>query len=158
MLSVAHLYSPFSESTGLLENAMTEVMTDTQSTQKETVHLDAVNWFEIPTNDLDRATAFYEMLLDVKLRRETFGEPYVLFPSSPAGVGGGLVQRDFQRPSDCGVLVYLNCDSGLDAAIARLQASGQGALVLSKREVPGGFGWIACVRDTEGNHVALHEH
>ena len=22
----------------------------------------------------------------------------------------------------------------------------------------GGFGWIACVRDTEGNHVALHEH
>ena len=137
---------------------MTEVMTDTQSTQKETVHLDAVNWFEIPTNDLDRATAFYEMLLGEKMRVEVFGERIAMFPSSVKGVGGCLVQRDFQRPSDCGVLVYLNCDSGLDAAIARLKASGQGALVLSKREVPGGFGSIACIRDTEGNHVALHEH
>ena len=77
---------------------------------------------------------------------------------SLAPARGGLVQRDFQRPSDCGVMIYLNCDSGLDAALERLKASGQGGLVLSKREVPGGFGWIACVRDTEGNHVALHEH
>jgi uncharacterized protein len=134
-------------------------MTDLMEVQQvEAVHLDAANWFEIPTDDLERAAKFYEMLLDVKLRREMFSEPYVLFPSSPKGVGGGLVQRDFQRPSDCGVLVYLNCDSGLDAAIARLNESGQGKLVLGKREVPGGFGWIACVRDTEGNHVALHEH
>ena len=137
---------------------MTEVMTETQNAQQQAVHLDAVNWFEIPTTDLDRATAFYEMLLGEKMRVEVFGERIAMFPSSVKGVGGCLVQRDFQRPSDCGVLVYLNCDSGLDAAIARLQASGQGALVLSKREVPGGFGWIACVRDTEGNHVALHEH
>jgi predicted enzyme related to lactoylglutathione lyase len=133
-------------------------MTETMEVKAEAVHLDAANWFEIPTENLERAAQFYELLLDVKLRRENFGEPYVLFPSSPAGVGGGLVQRDFQRPSDCGALVYLNCDSGLDAAIARLKESGLGALVLGKREVPGGFGWIACVRDTEGNHVALHEH
>jgi predicted enzyme related to lactoylglutathione lyase len=85
-----------------------------------------VNWFEIPTDDLDRAAKFYEMLLDVKLRRETFGEPYVLFPSSPKGVGGGLVQRDFQRPSDNGALVYLNCDSGLDAAIGTAGSVGDG--------------------------------
>jgi len=81
-----------------------------------------------------------------------------LFPSSVKGVGGALVQRDFQRPSDCGTLVYLNCDRGLDAALDRLKASGLGGLVLGKTEVPGGHGWIACIRDTEGNHVALHEH
>jgi len=133
-------------------------MTETMEVAAAAVHLDAVNWFEIPTYDLERAAQFYEMLLDVKLRRENFGEPYVLFPSTPTGVGGGLVQREFQRPSDCGVMIYLNCDSGLDAALERLKASGQGGLVLSKRAVPGGFGWIACVRDTEGNHVALHEH
>ena len=55
-------------------------------------------------------------------------------------------------------MVYLNCDSGLDAALERLKGSGEGGLVLDKRAVPGGFGSIACVRDTEGNHVALHEH
>jgi len=133
-------------------------MTEVMEVQQTAVHLDAVNWFEIPTDDLDRATAFYEMLLGQKLRVEVFGERIAMFPSSVKGVGGCLVQREFQRPSDCGVLVYLNCDSGLDTALDRLKASGQGGLVLGKREVPGGFGWIACVRDTEGNHVALHEH
>ncbi len=81
-----------------------------------------------------------------------------MFSSSPTAVGGCLVRRDFQKPSDCGVLVYLNCDSGLEAALDRVKASGLGAVVLEPRAVPGGFGHIACVRDTEGNHVALHQH
>jgi predicted enzyme related to lactoylglutathione lyase len=133
-------------------------MTEAMEATEKAVHLDAVNWFEIPTTDLDRATAFYEMLLGQKMRVEEYGERIAMFPSSVKGVGGCLVQRDFQRPSDCGALVYLNCDNGLDDAIERLEASGQGGLVLGKTAVPGGFGWIACVRDTEGNHVALHEH
>ncbi len=121
-------------------------------------HLDAVNWFEIPTLDLDRAVSFYELLLDTRLRRETFGDEIAMFPSTPTAVGGCLVRRDNQKPSDCGVLVYLNCDSGLDAALARVRASGLGAVVLGPRPVPGGFGNIACIRDTEGNHVGLHSH
>jgi len=133
-------------------------MTETLEAPAPAVQLDAVNWFEIPTTDLERATQFYEMLLGVTLRRETLSEPYAFFPSSQTGVGGGLVQRAHQRPSDHGALVYLNCDNGLDAALDRLKASGQGALILGKQAVPGGFGWIACVRDTEGNHVALHQH
>ena len=133
-------------------------MTEVMDVQQQMASLDAVNWFEIPTADLDRAVGFYEMLLGLKMRVAEFGERIAMFPSSVQGVGGCLVQRDFQYPSENGALVYLNCDSGLDAAVARLKASGQGALVLGKREVPGGFGWIACVRDTEGNHVALHEH
>ena len=133
-------------------------MTEVMEVQQQMASLDAVNWFEIPTADLDRAVGFYEMLLGLKMRVAEFGERIAMFPSSVQGVGGCLVQRDFQYPSENGALVYLNCDSGLDAAVARLKASGQGALVLGKREVPGGFGWIACVRDTEGNHVALHEH
>lgn len=133
-------------------------MTETMEVQQQAANLDAVNWFEIPTEDLDRAVGFYEMLLGQKMRVEQFGERIAMFPSSVKGVGGCLVQRDFQRPSENGALVYLNCDSGLDAALERLIDSGIGKLVLGKREVPGGFGWIACVRDTEGNHVALHEH
>jgi uncharacterized protein len=124
----------------------------------ESTHTDAINWFEIPTLDLDRAAAFYEMLLATKLRRETYGEDIAMFPSTPTAVGGCLVRRDTQKPSDCGALVYLNCDSGLEAAIARVKASGLGAVVLGPQPVPGGFGHIACIRDTEGNHVALHQH
>lgn len=109
-------------------------MTVAMESQQQTANLDAVNWFEIPTTDLDRAVGFYEMLLGQKMRVEMFGERIEMFPSSVKGVGGCLVQRDFQRPSE------------------------NGALVLSKREMPGGFGCIACVRNVEGNYVALHEH
>ncbi len=133
-------------------------MNEVMEVQQQMAATDAVNWFEIPTTNLDRAVGFYEMLLGQKMRVEVFGERIAMFPSSVRGVGRCLVQRDFQYPSENGALVYLNCDSGLDAAVDRLKASGLGALVLSKREVPGGFGWIACIRDTEGNHVALHEH
>lgn len=52
---------------------------------------DAVTWFEIPTADLDRATHFYEHLLDTKLHRAVFGDPMAVFPCDPEGVGGALV-------------------------------------------------------------------
>ncbi len=39
---------------------MTEVM---EVQQQKAVPLDAVNWFEIPTENLERAAQFYEMLL-----------------------------------------------------------------------------------------------
>jgi predicted enzyme related to lactoylglutathione lyase len=120
-------------------------------------HLDAANWFEIPTADLNRATNFYELLLGTTLRREFFGEPMSLFPSSPAGVGGALVHRDSQQPSSCGPLVYLNCDSGLAAAIERMESGKRGTVIVPITSI-GAHGSYAIVRDSEGNHIGLHEH
>ncbi len=120
---------------------------------------DAVNWFEIPTADLDRATRFYENLLAVPLRRAIFAdEPLSIFPSSQTGVGGALLKRPHMRPSADGALLYLNCDSGIAPALDRLETSGEGAVILPKTELPNGIGWIALVRDSEGNHVGLHQH
>jgi predicted enzyme related to lactoylglutathione lyase len=133
-------------------------MTETMEAMKPAVRFDAANWFEIPTSDLDRAAKFYEQLLGAPLLRENSGEPMAFFPCDAKGVGGALIDRASQRPSEGGALIYLNCDGGLDAALERLRASGQGAVVLGKRAVPGGFGYVACIRDSEGNHVALHEH
>jgi predicted enzyme related to lactoylglutathione lyase len=120
---------------------------------------DAVNWFEIPTADLDRATLFYQNLLSVALRREVFAsDPMSIFPSAQKGVGGALVQRSHQQPSTGGALLYLNCDSGIAAALTRLAATGEGAVILPETELPNGIGWIAIVRDSEGNCVGLHQH
>jgi len=119
---------------------------------------DAIRWFEIPTVDLDRATRFYEHLLEVSLRREVFAdEPMSIFPSPAMSAGGALLHRPQMQPSTNGSLVYLNCDSGIDAALARLEASGVGAIVLPKTELPHGIGFIAVVLDSEGNHVGLHQ-
>jgi predicted enzyme related to lactoylglutathione lyase len=135
---------------------MPETLELTATPQTE-AHLDAANWFEIPTTDLNRATNFYELLLGTTLRREFFGEPMSLFPSSTTGVGGALVHRESQQPSACGALVYLNCDSGIAAAIERMESGKRGTVIVPITSI-GAHGSYAVVRDSEGNHIGLHQH
>ena len=42
---------------------------------KTVVKQNAINWFEIPCEDLERATNFYETMLGAKMQRESFGHP-----------------------------------------------------------------------------------
>ena len=62
----------------------------------------AVTWFEIPTADIERATKFYETLLAAKMLPFPGDEPCNMFPSGEGAVGGCLVQRLEQKPSDRG--------------------------------------------------------
>ena len=122
-----------------------------------TVRQHAINWFEIPCADLDRATTFYETLLGAKMQRENIGVPMSLFPVDETGTGGTLVKRVFQKPGANGPMVYLNCDGDLDAALARVPQAG-GLVLMPKTEVPGGYGHFFGLRYTEGNHIGLHSH
>jgi uncharacterized protein len=117
----------------------------------------AINWFEIPCEDLDRATNFYEILLGEPMQRETLETPMVFFASERTGTGGTLVKRPFQKPGRAGTMVYLNCDGELDEVLARVPQAG-GLVLMPKTPVPGGFGHFACLRDSEGNHIGLHSH
>lgn len=117
----------------------------------------AINWFEIPCEDLERATNFYETVLGAKMNREIGGDSMAIFASSPAGTGRTLVKKSLQRPGRAGTMVYLNCDGDLDEVIARIPKAG-GLVLQPKTEVPGGYGYIACLRDSEGNHIGLHSH
>ncbi len=116
----------------------------------------AVNWFEIPVQDLDRAQQFYESVFDAQLRRETMG-PQVLavFPYDNQGVGGCLLASDSLQPSAQGTLIYLNAAPSLDAALARVDNAG-GKIALPRTELPPGMGCFAHIIDTEGNRVGLH--
>lgn len=114
-----------------------------------------INWFEIPVRDLDRATAFYEAVLGVKLKRETFGgRPMAVFPYDGQGVGGALITDPRRAPSGDGALVYLHVGDRLEQALAST-ATARGEVVLPKTHL-GDPGHIAVVRDTEGNLVGLH--
>src|SRR5713101_4775775 len=68
----------------------------------------AVVWSEIAVSDLKRATAFYEKLLDGKLKPESFG-PYelALFPHAADGIGGCLLKGVGYEPSARGTVTYL---------------------------------------------------
>jgi predicted enzyme related to lactoylglutathione lyase len=112
----------------------------------------SINWFEIPVHDLGRAAAFYEQVLAVALKRETFhGTPMAMFC---ADVGGALVQDERRRPTADGALVYLDASGKLDDCLARVAAAG--GAVLTPRTDIGDPGFIALVRDTEGNTIGLH--
>jgi predicted enzyme related to lactoylglutathione lyase len=121
-----------------------------------TVRQNAINWFEIPCADLDRATTFYETLLGAKMRRENLDASMAMFPANEEGTSGTLVKRTFQKPG-AGTMVYLNCDGDLDVVLSRVSAAG-GLVLMPKTEVPGGYGHFACLRDSEGNHIGLHSH
>ena len=116
----------------------------------------AINWFEIPALDFDRAIKFYENILGVSLRREVFhGTSNALFPANEQGVGGAVVCAEGYIPSASGSFVYLNADGKLDAVLSRVEAAG-GQIVRPKTAIPpqGYFAWLI---DSEGNKIALHE-
>ena len=116
----------------------------------------AVVWSEIAVSDLRCATAFYEKLLDGKLKPESFG-PYeiALFPHAADGIGGCLMKGEGYEPSAKGTVTYLAAVPGIDAALERARSAGAKVL-MPKTELPGKQGFIAHIQDCEGNRIGLH--
>jgi uncharacterized protein len=119
----------------------------------------ALDWFEIPVADMDRAIRFYETASAGKLRREAFGGPgqelAVFQVKDEAAVKGALLSAPHAKPSAQGAIVYLNAAPAIDAWLDRAQQAG-GKVLLGKTELPDGMGFFAHVLDTEGNRVGLH--
>jgi uncharacterized protein len=122
--------------------------------------MNAVNWFEIPVANLDRAMAFYAAMTGKALKRETYGAPGEEMASFQTGsaeaVSGALVQSPHAKPAADGTTVYLNAEPSVDAWLARVEKAG-GQIVVPKTEIPGGgMGYFAHIIDSEGNRVGLH--
>lgn len=116
----------------------------------------AINWFEIPAKNLDRACKFYSAVLSGDIHREEImGMKMGFLPHSQDGVGGALVEADGYEPSETGSLVYLNGGSDLSDPLSRVESSG-GSVVLPKTKISDEIGYLAIFKDTEGNKLALH--
>ncbi len=118
--------------------------------------INALNWFEIPATDFDRARKFYETIMGEPITEMSMPDHrYGMFPSDmEKGVGGGLVQGAGYKPSADGSLVYLNGGDDLTGPLSRIEKAG-GKIVMPKTSI-GPNGFIAQFIDTEGNKVALH--
>ena len=116
---------------------------------------DALSWFEIPAADLQRATRFYESVLEHDLKPETMGPMRLaIFPHEQAGVGGCLIAGDGYKPATSGTVVYLGV-SAVDGALERARNAG-GKIALPKTALPEGMGFFAHIIDSEGNRVGVH--
>ena len=119
----------------------------------------ALNWFEVPVVDFDRAKKFYETIFDYQMPENQMGEArmgFFLHDFQSGKVGGAIVYRPgFHIPNKEGTLVYLNCQPDLQVVLNRVKGAG-GTEVQPKTNIGEGLGYWALISDTEGNRVALH--
>jgi predicted enzyme related to lactoylglutathione lyase len=119
----------------------------------------AINWFQIPANDIARARTFYETVCGVSLQKLEVPSPVEMwaFPADRDGgeIGGAVVVAPGAVPSATGTAVFLNGDPDLQAMLDRVEGAG-GKILAPKTAIGMGAGHFAMITDTEGNTVGLH--
>lgn len=119
--------------------------------------MNAVNWFEIPALDLERAFAFYSTLLNKNVRKGTFGNGELILFNVPfatgEGVGGSIVVREDLKPTAEGGVIYLNAFGKLSEAVGKVETAG-GKVLVPFIDL-GKFGFSAIILDSEGNKIGL---
>ena len=117
----------------------------------------AIGWFDIYVNDMQRAVIFYENVLQNKL--EPIGDPtgetqMMGFPTDMGvyGAGGALVKSNYARPGVGGTLVYFSVE---DCAEQESRVVAAGGKVVRPKFSIGEFGWVTLCEDTEGNMLGL---
>lgn len=121
-----------------------------------------IGWFEIYVEEMQRAKAFYEAVLQVTLTQmenpdpEGFAEMEMwAFPYEPEGPGasGALVKMPGYAPGKGGTLVYFSCE---DCSVETARAVAHGGTLVGEKMSIGESGFVAMVKDTEGNEIGFH--
>ena len=118
-----------------------------------------INWFEIPVSDFERGRNFYETILDIKLSPMDIGPSHQMaaFSYNPgsSAVSGAIMCGEGYTPTEDGALLYLNADPDLQIVLDRVEKAG-GKVIMPKTQISEDVGYMALIRDTEGNRIALH--
>jgi uncharacterized protein len=114
--------------------------------------------FEIHASDPARAVAFYQGVFGWEVKHLPELDYWLLRTGSDSepGINGGLMKRRGPEPVEGQAVNAFPCTLGvedLDATMTKALASG-GTVALPKMPVPG-VGWLAYLKDTEGNIFGL---
>lgn len=118
----------------------------------------ALNWFEIPVTDFDRAHKFYNAIYDTKMPESTvdgYRMGFFVYNFESGGIGGAIVAGEGYEPHEKGTLIYLNGGPDLSVVLDRVEEAG-GTVLQEKKKISDEIGYYALFRDSEGNRVALH--
>lgn len=118
----------------------------------------AIGWFDLYVDDMDRAAAFYEAVLSLRLEpiEDPTGETLMRgFPANMGayGAAGALVKSPYSRPGSGGTMIYF---SVADCAVEQERVVAAGGKVLRPKFSIGQFGWVSLCMDTEGNMLGLN--
>jgi hypothetical protein len=116
----------------------------------------AINWFEIPAKNFERAKSFYETVLGIKMMTPFPEMKYAMFPADmqKGEIGGGLIEDQGWEPAQGGALIYLNGGEDLSVPLSKVEGAG-GKILIPKTSI-GANGFMARFTDTEGNMIAFH--
>lgn len=115
-----------------------------------------VGWFEIYVQDMERATRFYESVLEAKFERLKSPEVEMwAFPMDMKTVGasGALVKMAGFPAGGHSTLVYFKTEDCATEAGRVVKAGGR---IQKEKMSIGEYGFIALAVDTEGNMFGIH--
>lgn len=116
----------------------------------------AINWFEIPATNFDRAKDFYSNIFSSEMQtQEMMGTQMAFFNAPDGGVGGAVCTGENYAPSAQGTVPYLNGGNDLGPILEKVEGAG-GSVIMPKTKISDEIGYFAFFMDTEGNRIALH--
>ncbi len=122
----------------------------------------AVCWFEIYVDDMPRARAFYEAVLQQELTRldnpnvpKDYPQPEMwAFPMNEApDASGAICKMEGVKAGGNSTLVYFDTE---DCAAAQERVEPAGGKVMVPKMAIGEYGFISIALDTEGNTIGFH--
>lgn len=119
----------------------------------------AISWFEIPAENLERAQKFYEEIFGMKLVPMDLPNIKMrMFPiDDMMGVGGAVCKAEgfYKSSSTDGVLIYLNGNPDVQKILDKVEKAG-GKILVPKTEITPEYGHMGIIQDSEGNRIGLH--
>ena len=117
----------------------------------------AVGWFDINVENMDRAVQFYEAVLGTELSEivDPTGESKMMSFAGDMqlyGAGGSLVQSKYAKPGVGGTVVYFSVE---DCKVEEEKVAHSGGKVIRPKFSIGDYGWVTLCEDTEGNMFGL---
>jgi predicted enzyme related to lactoylglutathione lyase len=115
--------------------------------------------FEIHAENTERAVKFYKTLFGWQFQKWDGPAEYWLIQTgdqAAPGINGGLMRRHGPPPAEGQPVNAFACTvdvQNVDASVATATANG-GTVALPKMAVPT-IGWLAYIKDTEGNILGM---
>lgn len=110
-------------------------------------------WTEIPVTDLNRANAFYEMLLEAPLTEDNGGpQRILLLPDLGSEAFIGHLYEGKPVSEGDGITVHLAVDGNLENVMERIKKAG-GEVISPVITIPSGSFFYA--KDPDGNSLGI---
>lgn len=117
----------------------------------------AIQWFEIPAQNLDRAFEFYHYIFNGKVKKGNFGGGEIILFDVPfstgEAVGGSIILSETHQSGTTGPVIYLNAFGSLSDCLKRV-VEYKGEIIQDLTDL-GKFGFSAIIIDSEGNKIGI---